>query len=296
MVPAVLDPTPNRCAAKRVRARRNLDSPAVSKASKRDRQRENREARRQYEESLARRRRTFKTIRGFAIVAVPVIAVGAILSLSGGDEGKSVAVTAGCREVKKPAPKDDSFPAAPPLTIDTAKTYTAGFETSCGSFTIQLSTAEAPQTVNSFVFLAEQGFYDGLRFHRIVKDFVVEGGDPAGDGTGGPGYTLPDEPPAAGYVEGSVAMANSGASTTGSQFYIVTSAQGAEALNSQLTAEGKFSYSILGQVTAGIETVRKIDKVGVATEEGKPKAVVVIQKVTIEVIDPTATTLTPPPS
>lgn len=268
----------------------------MSKASKRDRQRENREARRQYEEQLARRRRTFKTARGFAIVAVPVLAVGAFLSLSGGDDAKSVAVEAGCREVKKPVPKDDTFPVAPPLTIDTTKTYTAVIETSCGSFTVQLATAEAPQTVNSFVYLAEQGFYDGLSFHRIVKDFVVQGGDPKGDGTGGPGYTLPDEPPAAGFLEGSVAMANSGAGTTGSQFYVVTSPQGAEALNGQVTAEGKFSYSILGQVTAGIETLRKMNKLGVKTEAGTPKGVVVIQKVTIEVIDPTATTLTPPSS
>jgi cyclophilin family peptidyl-prolyl cis-trans isomerase len=273
-----------------------IDSPAVSKAAKRERQRLNREARRQYQETIERRRRTFKAARGLAFVVIPVIAVGAVLSLSSGGDEKSAAVTAGCRDVRAPAPKRDSFDAAPPLTIDTSKTYRAVVQTSCGSFTIELAPSQAPQTVNSFVFLAGQGFYDGTTFHRIVKDFVIQGGDPAGDGTGGPGYTLPDEPPADGYQQGTVAMANAGPGTTGSQFYVVTSGRGAEVLNSQTTEDGKYSYSLLGQVTEGFETVEKIERLGTKSEDGAPKAVVVIQKVTIEAVDPTATTLTPPSS
>ena len=187
--------------------------------------------------------------------------------------------------------KDTTFPAAPPLTINPFVTYVAHVDTSCGSFAVTLAASQAPQTANSFVYLAQQGFYDGLGFHRIVKSFVVQGGDPKGDGTGGPGYTLPDEPPADGYLVGSVAMANAGAGTTGSQFYIVTTEKGATALNSQKTPEGKFSYSILGQVTEGFETIKKIDKLGTKSEAGKPKADVRILKVTIEQIARTIITL-----
>lgn len=265
----------------------------MSKAAKRERQRLNREARRDYEQSLARRRRTMKTGRTFALLAAPVIAVGVVLSISSGDDEKSVAVVAGCREVAAPKPKDTSFPTAPPLTINPFATYVARVDTSCGSFSITLAAGQAPQTANSFVYLAQQGFYDGLGFHRVVKDFVVQGGDPRGDGSGGPGYTLPDEPPADGYLVGSVAMASAGAGTTGSQFYIVATEKGAEALNAQKTPEGKFSYSILGQVTEGFETILKIDKLGSKSEEGTPKANVRIVKVTIEQVDPNATTTTP---
>jgi cyclophilin family peptidyl-prolyl cis-trans isomerase len=256
----------------------------VSKASKRERQRLNREARLEYEQALARRRRMFRMGRVLVPIAVIVIAAVALTSMSGGDDA-NIAAKDGCRDVKKvPTADSKTYDAAPAFTLDATKTYTAVFETSCGSFTVQLNPTEAPQTVNSFVFLANEGFYDGLSFHRVVKDFVIQGGDPVGDGTGGPGYTLPDEPPAAGYVEGSVAMANAGAGTTGSQFYVVTSAKAAETLNSQLTAEGKFSYSILGQVVDGIETTDKINKLGVKTaaKSQAPKAIVIIDKITIQ--------------
>ena len=225
----------------------------------------------------------FKTARMLAIFVVPVLVVGIVLSVSGGDE-TSAAEEAGCREVKKPKAKDTTFDAAPPLTIDPAKTYVATVDTSCGSFTIQLAANEAPQTVNSFAFLSEEGFYDGLTFHRVQKDFVVQGGDPSGDGSGGPGYTLPDEPPAAGYQRGSVAMANSGPGTSGSQFYIVTTQEGADALNAQVNEAGKLSYSILGQVTDGFEIIQKINKVGSKNQDPAqqaPKFVIVIDKITI---------------
>jgi cyclophilin family peptidyl-prolyl cis-trans isomerase len=257
----------------------------VAKQAKRERQRQNREARRAYEEQLARRRRTMRTIRGFAIVAIPVLVIGAVLAAtSSGDEEESPAVAAGCRAVKAPAPQDETFPTAPPLTIDPATTYTALVDTSCGSFTIQLAAAQAPQTVNSFVFLAQQGFYDGQQLHRVAKNFVVQGGDPKGDGTGGPGYTLPDEPPLDGYQRGSVAMANSGPGTTGSQFYIVTSDKGAETLSAQKSDTGAYLYSVLGQVTEGFETVEKINSLGSTSDdvaEQQPKATVLVDKITI---------------
>jgi cyclophilin family peptidyl-prolyl cis-trans isomerase len=267
----------------------------VSKSSKRERQRMNREARREYELALARRRRMFKTARTLAIFVVPVLAVGIFLSVSGGDDAPSAAEKAGCRDVKKPKPKGTTFEAVPPLTIDATKTYAATVDTSCGSFTIQLAAGEAPQTVNSFAFLSEEGFYDNLMFHRVQKDFVVQGGDPSGDGSGGPGYTLPDEPPALGYQKGSVAMANSGPATTGSQFYIVTTQDGADALNAQINEAGKFSYSILGQVTDGFETIEKMNKLGSTNQDPAqqaPKFVIVIDKITINEQPADATTTT----
>jgi peptidylprolyl isomerase/peptidyl-prolyl cis-trans isomerase B (cyclophilin B) len=254
----------------------------VSKQSKRERQRENREARRAYEEQLYRRRRIGRVVKWVAIVLIPIVAVGVFLLVSGGDDDTSEATPAtrvGCRDVDEPEPKDLTYPSAPPLTIDPAKTYVATVDTSCGSFTIQLDATVAPQTVNSFVFLSNEGFYDGLSFHRVATDFVVQGGDPKGDGTGGPGYTLPDEPPPNGYQLGSVAMANSGPGTSGSQFFIVTSEQGAANLGGP-----PYLYSALGQVTEGIETVEKIDRLGSsAADPGSqaPRAPVVIDKVTI---------------
>jgi cyclophilin family peptidyl-prolyl cis-trans isomerase len=261
----------------------------VSKAAKRERQRLNRESRREYEQTLERRRRAGRTARVAIPAVLLVVAVGVFFSISNSDDKPSS--VGGCREVSTPKPKDTTFPEAPPQTIDPALTYVARVDTSCGSFSIALNQAQAPQTVNSFVFLAQQGFYDGLTFHRVAKDFVVQGGDPKGDGTGGPGYTIPDEPPTEGYQQGSVAMANSGPGTSGSQFFVVTTEEGAAGLGGP-----PFLYSILGQVTEGFETVLKMDKLGSTAQDPgaqKPKIVIRINTITIEQIDPTATTLPP---
>src|SRR5919197_3924861 len=112
------------------------------------------------------------------------------------------------------------------MTVDANKKYTATIDTSCGKITIELDPKAAPKTVNNFVFLANQKFFDGLTFHRVVKDFVIQGGDPQGTGSGGPGYEFADELPKDGYKLGSLAMANSGPNTNGSQFFIVTGNQG----------------------------------------------------------------------
>ena len=121
-----------------------------------------------------------------------------------------------------PSPDPKSYPAPPPQTIDTSRSYTATLTTSCGDIVIALDAAAAPVTVNNFVFLARQGFYDGLTFHRVVAGFVIQGGDPTGTGSGDAGYAFDDELPDDGYPTGSVAMANSGPNTNGSQFFIVT--------------------------------------------------------------------------
>ncbi len=162
-----------------------------------------------------------------------------------------VAMPAGCvADIPPDNPNRPTFTQPPPMTIDPAKTYTAKMSTTCGDITIALDAKNSPMTVNSFVFLAQQGFYDGLKFHRVAKDFVVQGGDPVGDGTGGPGYTIPDEPPADGYKAGSVAMANSGPGTTGSQFFLTWTDQGAAQLGGP-----PYLYSSLGTVTEGLDVV-----------------------------------------
>ena len=113
------------------------------------------------------------------------------------------------------------YSSAPAMSIDPSKTYTATLQTNKGSMTLDLFAADAPLTVNNFVFLAREGFYENGKFHRVMKDFMVQGGCPTGDGTGGPGYRFQDEPVTRSYVKGTLAMANAGPNTNGSQFFIV---------------------------------------------------------------------------
>lgn len=151
--------------------------------------------------------------------------------------------------VPDPPADPKSYASAPPLTIDPATRYRATMSTSCGEIVIALDAKAAPKTVNNFVFLSRQGFYDGLTFHRVVAGFVIQGGDPEGKGYGGPGYTFPDELPDDGYPRGSVAMANSGPDTNGSQFFIVTG--DASALPD--------SFSKFGRVVRGLEVAKTIE-------------------------------------
>jgi cyclophilin family peptidyl-prolyl cis-trans isomerase len=164
------------------------------------------------------------------------------------------------------------------MTIDASKTYTATMTTTCGTITMVLDPKEAPKTVNSFVFLAQHHFYDGLTFHRIAKDFVVQGGDPTGTGAGGPGYNLATEPPKNGYTGGSVAMANAGAGTTGSQFFLTWTDAGAKNLGGP-----PYLYSILGQITKGLDVVKTMGSLAPASGDGAPTHPLYIFKVTISV-------------
>jgi cyclophilin family peptidyl-prolyl cis-trans isomerase len=140
------------------------------------------------------------------------------------------------------------YNAAPPMAIDPNKPYTATVKTSKGDFTIQLYAKDAPQTVNSFIFLANNHYYDGLNFNRVVPGFVIQGGDPHGDATGGPGYSLPDEINSHKNDAGTVAMANAGPGTDGSTFYVD--------LASQPNLDGH--YTVFGQVTSGMDVVNAI--------------------------------------
>jgi len=211
-------------------------------------------------------------LAAFGLVAAGV--VGAILLGRGGDdEDSSSKSAAGCEQVAKPKPKNVSLE-APEQAVEKGEELSAEIETSCGSFTIALDTTRAPKTSNSFAHLVEEGFYDGLPFHRIVPGFVIQGGDPLGNGTGGPGYSVDEKPPSnLAYTKGVVAMAKSSAEPpgrSGSQFYVVLGA------DAGLPPE----YALVGKVSEGFDVVSRIGKLGTPAE--KPKQTVVIERATIE--------------
>ncbi|MBI2322886.1 MAG: peptidylprolyl isomerase [Chloroflexi bacterium] len=133
------------------------------------------------------------------------------------------------------------------MTVSGDKTYSAIIETNKGSMTAELLVKEAPQTVNNFVFLAREGFYDGVVFHRIIKGFMVQTGDPTGTGTGSPGYRFNDEPVRRDYKRGTLAMANAGPNTNGSQFFVI-----------HQDYPLPKNYTIFGQVVDGLDTLDKI--------------------------------------
>jgi peptidylprolyl isomerase len=169
------------------------------------------------------------------------------------------------------SPKRQRFDAVPPMVIDPQRRYVATIETSKGTIVAELDAAGAPITVNNFVFLARWHYFDGIVFHRIIPGFVIQGGDPEGTGRGGPGYRFADELPKAGrYQVGSLAMANAGPDTNGSQFFIISGADGV-----RLPPQ----YSLFGAVVRGGEVVEAIDAVG--TSSGSPKERVVIDSVTV---------------
>jgi peptidyl-prolyl cis-trans isomerase B (cyclophilin B) len=139
----------------------------------------------------------------------------------------------------------------PPNVIDPAKRYSVTVHTSRGDFTIQLvDPSTAPQTVNNFVFLAENHYYDGLTFHRVVPGFVVQGGDPLGNGTGGPAYKLPDESNPSRWARGTVGMASSAAGVSGSQFFITLGDAPFLATNGV--------YNHFGEVTGGMDVIDQL--------------------------------------
>ncbi len=177
-----------------------------------------------------------------------------------------------CPAADGSSPKKQKFSGPPPMCIDPAKTYTATMVTNKGTMTIALDPIAAPKTVNNFVFLARYHYYDGVTFHRIIPGFVIQGGDPQGNGMGGPGYKFADELPRAGrYEMGSLAMANAGPNTNGSQFFIICGPSGM-ALPPQ--------YSLFGKVIDGLDVVRDLDKVG-SPGAGTPREKVFMESVTI---------------
>jgi peptidyl-prolyl cis-trans isomerase B (cyclophilin B) len=185
----------------------------------------------------------------------PILALAAAVLLAGGCGGGGKKTTGGR------------------LELDPSKTYTVTLKTNEGTFAFSLDVKDSPNAAASFVSLVKKGFFDGLNFHRIVPGFVIQGGDPKGDGTGGPGYTTVDVPPSdAQYTKGVVAMAKTGSEppgTSGSQFFVVT------ADDARLPAD----YALLGKVTSGLDVVEKIGTLGDANQQ--PTERVVIQKATL---------------
>jgi len=174
------------------------------------------------------------------------------------------------------SPQTRKFSDVPEMGIDPAKRYTATMETSLGTMVIALDPIAAPKTVNNFVFLAGYHYFDGISFHRIIKGFVAQGGDPEGTGRGGPGYRFEDElPPAGRYEIGSLAMANAGPNTNGSQFFIISGPDGA-----RLPPQ----YSLFGKVVKGLEVVETIQNVRTGPGD-KPAEPVVIKSVTVTEAD-----------
>jgi cyclophilin family peptidyl-prolyl cis-trans isomerase len=187
----------------------------------------------------------------------------------------AVAAPTPCPEADGSSVRETSFEAAPLLCIDETKTYTATVVTNMGEFTIVLDPVKAPNTVNNFVVLSRYHYFDGLTCHRVTFNHVAQCGDPAGNGSGGPGYSFDDELPAAGeYKIGSVVMANSGANTNGSQWFVVTGTDGV-ALSPD--------YALFGQVTDGLDTtIAAIAALADPTGASQaPNTPVIIESITI---------------
>lgn len=173
-------------------------------------------------------------------------------------------ILAGCGSTVSGSPKPSStahptWSHAPKMTINVHAHYRATVATTDGSFTITLLPKVAPIAVNSFVFLARHHYFNGIIFHRIIRDFMVQTGDPTGTGFGGPGYTFRDEKVTLPYSRGTVAMANQGPNTNGSQFFIITARK---------TAQLQPNYTIFGKVTSGMGTVMKIANTPVVQNPG----------------------------
>jgi len=206
-----------------------------------------------------------------------LLLVLALVACGGEDDAApedTAAPTEGCSTVDPAEPKEDAGRKAPTDPLDEGTTYRLKVETNCGAFTITLDPRTAPQTAASLVALARDGFFDGTGFHRVVPGFVIQGGDPTGSGTGGPGYSTVDPPPRdTTYTRGVVSMAKAqdeAPGTAGSQFFVVTGG------DIGLPPE----YAVVGTVTEGIETVLEID--GLGSGDGPPSTPIVMEKVTVE--------------
>ena len=187
----------------------------------------------------------------------------------------TTAAKAECQKVRAPKPKPEGKLSKPTTKLDPGKSHTATLETSCGTFAIALDVKQAPKTTASFASLAGKGFYDDTTFHRVIEGFVIQGGDPQGNGQGGPGYKVVEAPPRnAKYTSGVVAMAKTeieDPGTSGSQFFVVAGP------DAQLPPD----YAVLGKVSTGIDVVQTIDAVPTGPGD-QPIDPVVIKKITVD--------------
>lgn len=271
--------------------------------AKRERQKQGRQARLAQAQAAAAKRKRTRT--GLLLAGLVVVLVGVTLAMGGlGDDDEAVdaagastsstlagtpstvAVTippAGasidgetpCPAADGTAARTTTFAQPPPTCIDPAKSYSATITTELGDIVLELDHTIAPVAVNNFVVLARYHHFDGVAFHRIIPGFMIQGGDAVGPdpGAGGPGYSIADELPTAdgSYPPGTLAMANSGPNTSGSQFFIM--ATGSTGLDN--------AYTVFGRVTAGQEVVDEINQLGDAPSNGTPTAEVIMESVTI---------------
>lgn len=218
-----------------------------------------------------------------ALLVVAVVVVASVVVLRGDPSGSSAPsgrstpapTSPTVSTTDAPEPRR-AFDGPPPMSIDPANVYIATLDTSEGRIVIRLHATQAPLAVNNFVFLARGRFYDGLTFHRVARDFVIQGGDPSGDGSGGPGYTVEGEVPADHYPAGSIAAAKAGAEpagTFGSQFFVVTGASGTTLPN---------EYARFGTVTEGLDVARRIESYAPGSGDGAPTKRIIIRTVTID--------------
>ncbi len=258
-------------------------------SDRRRRQKELRKAKREAERKQEARRELVRRIGTAVLFGLIVVAIFALGSFSGREEGELPGTYEDYRNqptacgAEPPPPEQVLNFDAPVKQADITPDaeVVAVLRTSCGEIVIELDPELSPETVNSFVFLARLGFYDGQVFHRIVKDFVIQGGDPNANGSGGPGYVIPDEFPPNDFVYevGVVAMANSGAGSTGSQFFVVIGENARHLTN---------AFNVLGRVVAGQETLDRIAAVPTraapgSVEESLPLETVYIESVAIDV-------------
>jgi len=291
----------------------------MSKRS-RDRQLAKLAARRQAERSAAARRRNLITGLVAGAVALVVVVVGLGVLLGDGTETASPSVSPSASPTGSPTPSaapgtqtgtvtptaanetgevacggtkprgagrpKPQFAGPPPMTIDERAMYTATMVTSCGTIVIELDAKGAPATVNSFVFLAGKGYFDGQYFHRLDTSIdVIQGGDPSGTGSSGPGYSIPDELTGnEAYGPGTLAMANAGPGTGGSQFFLITGPAGHN-------LDGNPNYTIFGHVVEGLDVAKRIQALPILDPQAaaagdlsgqRPELAVYVEKVTIE--------------
>lgn len=202
-----------------------------------------------------------RTLLGIGVTAIIFVAAIFIFSKSAGEAtlGQATASPTPSQtpaQTVEPVKNSKQLP-KPEMTIDKSKSYTAVLHTTEGDITIELFADKTPITVNNFVYLANNNFYDDTIFHRVIKDFMIQGGDPTGTGMGGPGYKFDDEPFEGDYTRGTVAMANAGPNTNGSQFFIMQKDMGLPK-----------NYVIFGKVTDGMDVVDKIADAEVAASAG----------------------------
>jgi cyclophilin family peptidyl-prolyl cis-trans isomerase len=255
----------------------------VPSADKRARKKENARAAREQREAAEKRRKRIRSTTTIAIVVALFVGVVVLLSVVGSDKKKATPPTTqnGCSTTVPSKGKQQSFskPAYP--TFDPNKKYVATVSTSCGTFQITLDTKNAPKGAGNFAFLADKGFYNGLQWARAAKDFVIQGGDYAGDTSGDAGYSIVTETPKNGFKLGSVGWAKTGsdpAGTAGSEFFVVTG-NSTSALNQKVG--GKVQYGAFGDVTSGLDVAQKIMSFAPDTGDGPLTQPVYINKVTV---------------